>query len=342
MAEVQLLGLFHEVDACAEAIGQVRQLGVPDEKITVMSGIPYAAKMLGRPRPQHRLGRITLTGTTLGLLTALFLTAGIFLLYQLYQGGQPLIPIPPSLIIIFEVTMLGTMGLTFVGLFVVNRFPVLKPTAYDPLITEGAIGVAVEVEEALFDRAQGLFTSAGAFQCRRVPASPPRDTRNMIFWAVVGVLALGGLVIGGLFAYDVIKLPIYTQMAIQPSVDYDQGPRLAAPAGAVPVQGPDLIAGQPASEPLPATTASVQRGQVLFGINCALCHGATGVGDGPVGAFFTPTKPANLTSAAVQSLSANQVFVIITQGSGLMPPLAENLTVQERWDVINYLHTLAK
>jgi mono/diheme cytochrome c family protein len=110
----------------------------------------------------------------------------------------------------------------------------------------------------------------------------------------------------------------------------------------VPVQGPELIAGQPATEPLAATTASVQRGHVLFDINCAICHGATGLGDGKVGAFFAPTKPANLTSAAVQSLSANQVFVIITQGAGLMPPLAENLTAAERWDVINYFHTLAK
>jgi len=81
---------------------------------------------------------------------------------------------------------------------------------------------------------------------------------------------------------------------------------------------------------------------VLFGINCALCHGATGLGDGKVGAFFAPTKPANLTSTAEQSLSPNQFFAIISQGAGLMPPLAENLTVAERWDLINYVHTLPK
>jgi len=342
MAEVQLLGLFPEADTAAQAIGQLRQLGVPDEKITVMSGIPIRPEMLGRPRQRHWLGRVTLTGTTLGLLTALLLTAGIFLLAQLHQGGQPLVPIPPSLIVFFEVTMLGTMGLTFVGLFLVNRFPVLKPTAYDTRITEGDIGVAVELEEALFDRAEGLFKAAGASQCQRMPASPRRDTRSLLFWAgVVVVVGVGG-VVGGLWAYDVIKLPIYTQMAIQPSVDYDQAPRLAAPVSAVPVQGLDLIAGQPATDPLPATADSLQRGHVLFDLTCAICHGPTGVGDGKVGAFFAPTKPANLTSPAVQNLSPNQLFAIITQGAGLMPPLAENLTVQERWDVINYVHTLAK
>jgi mono/diheme cytochrome c family protein len=342
MAEVQLFGLFQEVTAAAEAITHLRELGVSDRKITVMSGVPYTAKMLGQAKERHPLLRVTLVGTILGFLTALFLTAGIYLLYQLNQGGQPLIPIPPTLIIVFEVTMLGTMGLTFLGLFLVNRFPVLKPTAYDPLITEGAIGVATELEEALFDRAESVFQAAGAFQCRRLPASPLRDTRNLTFWVVAGVAALVGVVILGLWTYDVIKLPIYSQMVIQPSIDYDQGPRLAAPVSAIPVQGPDLIAGQPATEPLAATAASVQRGQVLFGINCAVCHGATGVGDGKVGAFFAPTKPANLTGAAVQGLSANQVFVIMTQGAGVMPPLAENVTASQRWDVINYLHTLQK
>jgi mono/diheme cytochrome c family protein len=156
------------------------------------------------------------------------------------------------------------------------------------------------------------------------------------------VVGLATATFMGLWAYDVIKFDTLTQMSVQPSVDYDQGPRLAAPVSAVPIQGPELIAGQPATEPLPATTASLQRGQVLFGINCALCHGATGVGDGKVGVFFAPTKPADLTGAAVQNLSTNQLFVIITQGAGVMPPLAENLTVAERWDVINYVRTLKK
>ncbi len=342
MAEVQLLGLFHEVASTAEAIAQVRQLGVPDEKITVMSGIPIKPEMLGRHRPRTSLGRITLTGTLLGLIGAALLTFGMFLAYRLNQGNQGLTPIPPTLIVFFEVTMLGTMGVTFVGLFVVNRFPVLKPTAYDPLITEGAIGVAAEFEEALFDRAEGMFTAAGAFQCRRLPASPKRDTRSLIFWGVVAVVALGGAAIMGLWAYDVIKLPTPTQMKDQPSIDYDQGPRLAAPVGAIPVQGPELIAGEPATEPLPATAASLQRGQVLFGLTCAMCHGATGVGDGRLGGFFAPAKPADLTGSVVQNFSADQLFVVITQGAGVMPPLAENLTVAERWDVINYIRTLKK
>jgi mono/diheme cytochrome c family protein len=342
MAEVQLLGLFRDVAATAEALAQLRPLGVPDDHITVMSGIPLKPEMLGRHPPRTLLSRITLTGTLLGLMGAALLTFGMFLAYRLNQGGQGLTPIPPTLIVFFEVSMLGTMGLTFLGLFLVNDFPVLKPTAYDPRITEGAIGLAVDLEEALLERAEGLLTAAGAFDCRRLPASPKRDTRRLLFITAAGALALGGAAVLGLWAYDVIKLPTPTQMSEQPSLDYDQGPRLAAPVSAVPVQGPELIAGQPATEPLPATTASLQRGQVLFGLHCALCHGATGVGNGKVGIFFTPTKPADLTGAAVQRLSADQLFVILTQGAGVMPPLAENLSVGERWDVINFVRTLKK
>jgi hypothetical protein len=34
------------------------------------------------------------------------------------------------------------------------------------------------------------------------------------------------------------------------------------------------------------------------------------------------------------------VYLVIQQGLGEMPSLAENLTVRERWDVINFIRTL--
>ena len=342
MAEVQLLGLFPQAASTAEAIAQLRQLGVPDEKITVMSGVPYKPSILGRPRPRTALGRLTLTGTGLGLLAALFLTVGIYLLSSLNQGGQPLIPIPPSLIIFFEVAMLGTMGLTFVGLFFVNRFPILKPHLYDPRITEGAIGIAANLDEDLLRQAENIFTTCGAFDCVRAKTDPPRDSRNGLFWATVGVVLVAGAAGLMLWAYDVIKIEIPDQMVEQPSIDYNQGPRLAAPAAAVPIQGSELIAGQPASTPVPPTSGSLQRGQVLFNFHCTVCHGASGAGAGVLSGFFTAVKPADLTSLTVQSRSSEQLFVVLTQGVGFMPPFAENLTVSERWDVINHIRTLKK
>jgi mono/diheme cytochrome c family protein len=130
-------------------------------------------------------------------------------------------------------------------------------------------------------------------------------------------------------------------MEHQTSIAYEQGPRLSAPASAVPVQGPVLIADQPATEPVAATVNSLQRGQVLFRINCVVCHGETGQGNGRLSSLLTP-KPADLTGDAVKGLMDADVFLVISQGRGRMPSLAENLDVVSRWDVINHVRSLER
>jgi mono/diheme cytochrome c family protein len=339
MATTQLLGLFHEATPTADTIEQLRGLGVAHEKITVISGMPYRADMLGRPRPRVRLGLAALLGAGLGLLTAVFLTVGIFLLYPLSQGGQPLVPIPPSLIVLFEVTMLGTMWATFFGFVIGNRLPIFKLQLYDPRITEGHVGVLAEVDEGLADQVESVLAANGAHHMHRVEAGPQADAGYRVFWfaALVAVFAVAVVLV--LLAYEAIKIPFPSQMVDQYSVAYEQGPRLAAPAEAVPVQGPVLIGDQPASEPVPATDSSLQRGQVLFDIDCALCHGQDGIGNGPLSSYFSP-KPADLTGEYAQGLSEAEIFLVITQGRGIMPSLAENLSPAERWDVVNYIRSL--
>jgi len=341
MSDMQVLGLFHEATPTADTLDQLRRLGVPDDKITVMSGIPYRADVLGRPRPRRRVARVALMGAVLGLSAGLFLTVGIFLLYPLVQGGQPIIPIPPTIIVLFETTMLGTMWAAFFGLLGENRFPIFKRQLYDPRISEGHIGVLAEVDASLADQVEAALKANGAHHMRREEAVSGTDTRLTAFWATVGTLIVLLLIGVLVVAFDVVKLPFPTQMADQDSIAYEQGPRLAAPAQSVPIQGPVLIAGQPASQPVPATADSLQRGQILFDTHCALCHGQDGAGDGPLSGFFSP-KPANLTDDRVQGLSDQEIFLVITQGRGLMPSLAENLDPLERWDVVNHVRSLKK
>jgi mono/diheme cytochrome c family protein len=92
--------------------------------------------------------------------------------------------------------------------------------------------------------------------------------------------------------------------------------------------------------PVPADDVSISRGETLFKINCVMCHGETGEGNGPV-AGLIHNKPANLTSIITQSKTDGILFTTITNGvEGKMPPMVENLTVRDRWDVINYIRTL--
>jgi len=158
---------------------------------------------------------------------------------------------------------------------------------------------------------------------------------------LVFLVAAVGLGIMMIFSYDIIKINWPTFLKTQPSFKPMEDP-LPVPAQSVPIEGPAYIPnmGAPAN-PVPADDASVGRGAELFHINCTACHGADGKGDGPVAAFLKNKKPADLTSPAVQFLSDGAIFMVITNGRpGAMPALNENLTVRERWDVVNFIRTL--
>jgi len=342
MPRYELLGLYFDPAPVAEAITQIRSLGVPDSNVEVISRTPYKAEMLNRPAQRGRVGRIALVGAVLGILGAGGLTVGIYMLYTLNQGGQPsILPVPPSLIILFETTMLGTMLATFIGFLLLNNFPRFNSRIYDPLVTEGHIGVVARADEPLATQVEEVLNRTGAHAVRRVEVTEKKDYRSRYFWGAVVVVPLILLAILGLFVYDIIRLPIPSQMVEQESLDYQQGPRLGAPAGSVPVQGSALIAGQPASEPVPADENSLQRGQILYNINCTMCHGVGGAGNGSLASHFTP-PPADLTDQEVQGFKLQELFMIITQGRSDMPGLSENLSPTERWDVVNFIRSLGK
>jgi mono/diheme cytochrome c family protein len=156
-----------------------------------------------------------------------------------------------------------------------------------------------------------------------------------------------------IFSYDIIKIDWIVFMEIQPSYGTQEEPR-AVPAQSIPIEGAAYLPGVEPTNPVAADEVSVSRGAQLFSINCSQCHGIDGTGSGTVAAFLVKKKPADLTGEAAQSLSDGQIFMTITNGvfnaenslfpdvefSGQCPPLNENLSVRERWDVVNYVRTL--
>jgi len=161
--------------------------------------------------------------------------------------------------------------------------------------------------------------------------------KRLSLLAGVAVLALGLIMI---FSYDLIKIDWVSFMKIQPAFQPMSDP-LPVPADSIPIDGSVYVASQgvPAN-PVPADPASIARGAELFHINCVMCHGQLGKGDGPVSVYLQ-NKPADLTNLPVQALSDGGIFLTVSQGiHGKMPALNENLTVRERWDVVNYVRTL--
>ena len=163
--------------------------------------------------------------------------------------------------------------------------------------------------------------------------------RRMVL-VLAGAAVLFGIIL--IFSYDIIKIEWPSFMEIQPSYRQMEDP-LPVPAQSIPVEGAAYI---PNSRVLPlnpikADDASIARGKELFAINCQMCHGETGQGNGPIAAFLINYKPADLTSPLIKAFSDGQIFMTITNGvPERMPPLNENFTVTERWDLVNYVRTL--
>ena len=93
--------------------------------------------------------------------------------------------------------------------------------------------------------------------------------------------------------------------------------------------------------PVPVNDASLALGQKIYLQRCAGCHGKTGKGDGPDAADLG-IHPAKLSNAAVQAQTDGELFWKVTVGKKPMPNYRTRLSPADRWNVINYLRTLAK
>ncbi|MBI3949810.1 MAG: cytochrome c [Acidobacteria bacterium] len=91
--------------------------------------------------------------------------------------------------------------------------------------------------------------------------------------------------------------------------------------------------------PLKDDKASVAKGQKLFETNCAMCHGKTGAGDGPMAAKLNP-KPAHLNKKTLGGQTDGELFWKISEGKPPMPPLKASIAEKDRWAIVNYLRTL--
>jgi mono/diheme cytochrome c family protein len=99
---------------------------------------------------------------------------------------------------------------------------------------------------------------------------------------------------------------------------------------------------QELTNPIPATEASVARGRELYGQLCAACHGVQGRGDGPLARTMVP-RPSDFRLHMVEGHTDAQLFDWLSNGvpDTAMQGFADQLSVEDRWNVLNYLQTFA-
>ncbi len=146
-----LMALFHESTDTAEVIDKLHNLGIPDDKIVVITGVPYPEGALGRHREWLTLPYIVLAGAIAGILFGLFLAVITPHLYRLDVGGHPPVGFPPAAVIIFVFTMMATIISTFLGVLWEMNFPRFGPAPYHKLITDGHLALILDVPMSLED-----------------------------------------------------------------------------------------------------------------------------------------------------------------------------------------------
>jgi mono/diheme cytochrome c family protein len=93
--------------------------------------------------------------------------------------------------------------------------------------------------------------------------------------------------------------------------------------------------------PVAVSESSLAMGQKIYVKRCLACHGKTGNGDGPDAADLG-IHPAKLSDPVIRQETDGELFWKITVGKKPMPNYGTRLSPTDRWNVINYLRSLAR
>ena len=88
--------------------------------------------------------------------------------------------------------------------------------------------------------------------------------------------------------------------------------------------------------PIAMSPESLARGGQMYIVNCQVCHGEQGRGNGLVGQKFVP-QPMELNFDYVQLQPDGQLFYTISHGSIAMPFYRQAMSPEDRWNLVNYI-----
>lgn len=136
-------GLYADGASAQQAVNRLRAAGLTDRQITIMSAQPMEDFEFGHIDKKSWLWWVACGGGLLGMSAAFGLTWLTEMSWPIDVGGLPTYAWWPNLIIIFEMTMLGAILATVIGLVVTAGLG-RRTGFYDPEVTDGSILVGVE------------------------------------------------------------------------------------------------------------------------------------------------------------------------------------------------------
>lgn len=91
--------------------------------------------------------------------------------------------------------------------------------------------------------------------------------------------------------------------------------------------------------PFKPEKSNISRGETVFRNFCQVCHGNTGMGDGPVVKKGVPPPPSLKTDKVIK-MPDGQIYYIITKGKGNMASYRSQISRNDIWRVVLFIRTL--
>lgn len=177
---------------------------------------------------------------------------------------------------------------------------------------------------------------------------------------LLAVAALGCLPWGrGAYQVDIFGEMHYSQVYRS-----QEPPRLYPPEGAMPFkQVGDGTLDVHQMMAMDGTAETMALGEKLYAVNCAVCHGAAGTGDGAMSPFllkWSALAPPDLRADTTVNRTDEVLFGLISEGGATkltfaeagveaapavdrtisMPVFRKLLTEEERWALVHYVRAL--
>jgi mono/diheme cytochrome c family protein len=95
--------------------------------------------------------------------------------------------------------------------------------------------------------------------------------------------------------------------------------------------------------PVTPTAESQAHAKTIYGYDCAMCHGANGNGKGDLVGDLKLTEMKDFTDpAALKGMSDGELFYIIKNGKGKMPPEGDRAKADDIWNLVILVRSFAK
>jgi mono/diheme cytochrome c family protein len=96
------------------------------------------------------------------------------------------------------------------------------------------------------------------------------------------------------------------------------------------------------ANPVKPTPESIAQGKKWWGYDCAMCHGKDGDGKGDIAADMKLKVTDFTNPATLKDRTDGELYYVIKNGKGDMPPEGKRMKPEGLWDLVNYVRSLSK